>query len=1227
MSKPLTSLELTERLTILIPGILPSQIDILLADYNAMVAKYGEEFPADDARACQAIRDDFKTLMTRVEGCTEEQLRLIEDIILTPFKRLIIVSNRATSLTQLTGPLSLREIKRRYENKGLNLQVDLGLDDTQYKFLQDLYEDETRNQLTVDFASLFESVTAKKIIGKKDPFYERYLALNEALIANNNKLMAALEAAASNPDVRLTTEQIRELKKIILANTRMPVYVPDHAAGGLAAAVGAIDNAFDWIGWVGCDLLGDKDPATAESQALLADAGRVMSTAKIHSIPVPLPSRAQEGHYEFFANGALWPIMHGVPKRELSEAPTSEQMAVLTKKKERGTLLPGEEACLIALIENPPIDLAYSILMRCHRNGIAELAEVEIQILDRILTNPVLLFEIEKLYMASAESKFTFEEAWEAYLRVNQAFAQQANCQIAEAIAKGLEPVVWVNDYQMLTVAQGIKAIHPDVKIAYFHHIPFPQPEIFQRMAHHVDLLHAWLQADEIRFHIEEYRENFLATVQTVLGWEVRENAIVNPETGRVVSVQHALIGVDPSIEKPGHSAECISLLTRARASRQRALRETQVTQAAATGAISGAAAAAGAAVSREEEDRGSSEVERSVEDPATKIIFASGRADYTKGLDLLLLAYVELLESEEQYRTKLNVLLRDDPTSPKVDKLRAKIKAIESVVLVLQIAPSRENVLAYHVLRLLLDYYVAQIKRRFGDSRIFFYPKTVDLDGIRTLFQGSEVILVPVDPVDGCNLMCMEALLAMRGKPAGKQDGCVILSKGAGAFKRIGDFVIPVDVSSPEIRAHIVSIKKAMLRGLLMSQKEKSKLASAAQERIDFDGKVDSWAAICLRFLGVVLPSTLPLPSIVAPQGVSPESMPRTDSGRDPDWPARFLGATPGRFQVGNPGAAVSHSPSALASPVGSRRSRSVTPASAIAAAATAGAGAGGSRFRAPIPLAEDRREREPVVAATPSPDRVIALVSPPAKLRLQTTGQTMQALAEAGGEPHLSEDERESRASRRRRGISSTTLSESGGSAGEGGGEEAALLAAGLLPGAVPDGVTPAGVDSTPATAAGSSRDGGSLESLGSRGTQGQPERVTELAVRQLVERPANLFTLFSGTMSVSGELSTTLASGEEDAAGFTSAKVPPAVAEESAEPASGDRPGSAVSSGEGSITSLSPKGGPMPGPLASLLRRFSAAGRRVSPLVQPQPAPVAAGMPEEISEGMGGARELRS
>ncbi|MFK8250717.1 alpha,alpha-trehalose-phosphate synthase (UDP-forming) [Ancylobacter terrae] len=79
---------------------------------------------------------------------------------------------------------------------------------------------------------------------------------------------------------------------------------------------------------------------------------------------------------------------------------------------------------------------------------------------------------------------------WEGYKRVNQAFAR--------GLAPLLKPddLVWVHDYHLIPLAAELRALGFEGRIGYFHHIPWPTPEVFYSLPSHAGLVQDLAQYD-----------------------------------------------------------------------------------------------------------------------------------------------------------------------------------------------------------------------------------------------------------------------------------------------------------------------------------------------------------------------------------------------------------------------------------------------------------------------------------------------------------------------------------------------------------------------------------------------------------------------------------------------------------------------------------------------------------------------------------------------------------
>jgi trehalose-6-phosphate synthase len=101
---------------------------------------------------------------------------------------------------------------------------------------------------------------------------------------------------------------------------------------------------------------------------------------------------------------------------------------------------------------------------------------------------------------------------WEGYRDVNRRFAMAVLDELGEGPA-----VVLLQDYHLALAARYIKAARPDVRVAMFWHIPWPNAEVFERLPWREELLDGLLANDVIGFHIHFHALNFLETVSRAL--------------------------------------------------------------------------------------------------------------------------------------------------------------------------------------------------------------------------------------------------------------------------------------------------------------------------------------------------------------------------------------------------------------------------------------------------------------------------------------------------------------------------------------------------------------------------------------------------------------------------------------------------------------------------------------------------------------------------------------
>jgi len=130
---------------------------------------------------------------------------------------------------------------------------------------------------------------------------------------------------------------------------------------------------------------------------------------------------------------------------------------------------------------------------------------------------------------------------WEQYQQVNQKFADAVLEEAGEGPA-----IVFVQDYHFALLPRILKAARPDLVVAQFWHIPWPNREVFRVCPWQNEILDGLLGNDLLSFHIQYHCNNFLDTVERAI------EARVDPEQfsvtcgGRTTFVRPHPISIDP---------------------------------------------------------------------------------------------------------------------------------------------------------------------------------------------------------------------------------------------------------------------------------------------------------------------------------------------------------------------------------------------------------------------------------------------------------------------------------------------------------------------------------------------------------------------------------------------------------------------------------------------------------------------------------------------------------
>ncbi|BAX99614.1 putative alpha,alpha-trehalose-phosphate synthase [Mycobacteroides stephanolepidis] len=360
-------------------------------------------------------------------------------------------------------------------------------------------------------------------------------------------------------------------------------------------------------------------------------------------------------------------------------------------------------------------------------------------------------------------------EWWQAYVDVNRKFAEATAAVAAEGAT------IWVQDYQLQLVPKMLRMLRPDLTIGFFLHIPFPPVELFMQMPWRTEIVDGLLGADLIGFHLAGGAQNFMYLARRLVGASTSRASIgVRSRFGEIrVGFRTVKVGAFPiSID----SAELDSV-SRSKQIRQRA-----------------------------------KEIRAELGGPR-KILLGVDRLDYTKGIDIRLRAYEELL---------------------------AEGRASSSDTVFIQLAtPSRERVESYKKMRGDVEQQVGHINGEFGEVGhpvVHYLHRPVPREDLIAFFVAADVMLVT--PLrDGMNLVAKE-YVACRSDLGGS----LVLSEFTGAAAELRQSYL--------VNPHDIDGVKDGIESALNQTPEEGRRRMRALRRQVLAHDVDRWARAFLEAL-----------------------------------------------------------------------------------------------------------------------------------------------------------------------------------------------------------------------------------------------------------------------------------------------------------------------------------------------------------------------------------------
>lgn len=347
-----------------------------------------------------------------------------------------------------------------------------------------------------------------------------------------------------------------------------------------------------------------------------------------------------------------------------------------------------------------------------------------------------------------------FHRHWyDGYRRVNQRFAE------ATAEAADRDAVVWIHDYQLQLVPGLLRELRPDLTIGFFLHIPFPPRELFQQLPWRTTLTEGMLGSDLIGFQTPQAIANFHGVVNH-LGLTTSAGDRELRYQSRRIKTEAYPIGIDTA--RYQEAAESLPVMEASRDLRAR-LGNPQ------------------------------------------KVLLGVDRLDYTKGIDVRLRAFRELLAVGELHATQVTMV---------------------------QVAePSRDNVDAYVDVRNRVERLVSEINGdygRVGFPVVHYIHQTQSFNELMALYRTADVMLV-TPFADGMNLVAKEYVTSRHD-----ETGVLVLSEFAGAAHQLTDAIMvnPYDVDG---------LKEAIARAVKMPAAEQRRRLEALRAAVATSG-VQEW-------------------------------------------------------------------------------------------------------------------------------------------------------------------------------------------------------------------------------------------------------------------------------------------------------------------------------------------------------------------------------------------------
>ncbi|MCB1475154.1 MAG: glucosylglycerol-phosphate synthase [Rhodobiaceae bacterium] len=213
---------------------------------------------------------------------------------------------------------------------------------------------------------------------------------------------------------------------------------------------------------------------------------------------------------------------------------------------------------------------------------------------------------------------------WPTFREVNFAFAQAAAREASD------DATIWVHDYNLWLVPEYLRQMKPNAKIGFFHHTPFPGPDVFNILPWRYEIVGSLLKCDVVGFHIPRFAQNFVAVSESLFDVSDVERKFVDMKGSRIRPALSELKAPTSLV----HEGRKVGIL----------------------------ATPVGIDVNYVEDCAATAEttaLEKRIEEEldGKRLVLSVSRTDYTKGGAELLYAYERLLERRTELHGKVRLM------------------------------------------------------------------------------------------------------------------------------------------------------------------------------------------------------------------------------------------------------------------------------------------------------------------------------------------------------------------------------------------------------------------------------------------------------------------------------------------------------------------------------------------------------------------------------------------